>query len=55
MFYGTNVLSPEDVGRRTVERMVYELISDNVGMCRYEAIEDILTPAQQRAESQDGP
>lgn len=35
VFYGNNVLPPEEVGRRNVERMVYELISDNVGMCRF--------------------
>jgi glyceraldehyde-3-phosphate dehydrogenase (ferredoxin) len=35
VFYGANILPPEEVGRRNVERMVYELISDNVGMCRF--------------------
>ncbi|MBL8487788.1 MAG: hypothetical protein JNK22_11915 [Rhodocyclaceae bacterium] len=35
VFYGANILAPEEVGRRNVERMVYELISDNVGMCRF--------------------
>jgi glyceraldehyde-3-phosphate dehydrogenase (ferredoxin) len=35
VFYGPNVLSPEELGRRNVERMVYELVSDNIGMCRF--------------------
>ncbi|RLJ65176.1 aldehyde ferredoxin oxidoreductase C-terminal domain-containing protein [Sulfurisoma sediminicola] len=35
VFYGPNVLPPEEVGRRNVERMVYELVSDNLGMCRF--------------------
>jgi glyceraldehyde-3-phosphate dehydrogenase (ferredoxin) len=35
VFYGANVLAPEELGRRNVERMVYELINDNIGMCRF--------------------
>lgn len=35
VYYGADVLSPEDVGHHNVERMVYELISDNLGMCRF--------------------
>lgn len=35
VYYGANVLSPEEVGHNNVERMVYELVSDNLGMCRF--------------------
>lgn len=35
VFYGANVLTPEELGKRNVERMVYELFNDNVGMCRF--------------------
>jgi glyceraldehyde-3-phosphate dehydrogenase (ferredoxin) len=35
VFYGANVLSPQELGSRNVERMVYELFNDNIGMCRF--------------------
>jgi len=35
VFYGANVLSPQELGGRNVERMVYELFNDNIGMCRF--------------------
>jgi len=35
VFYGANVLSPQELGAKNVERMVYELFNDNIGMCRF--------------------
>jgi len=35
VFYGANVLTPQELGGRNVERMVYELFNDNIGMCRF--------------------
>ena len=35
VFYGGGFTTPEELGRKNVERMVYELISDNCGICRF--------------------
>ncbi len=35
LYYGPEFLPPEQLGRRNVERMVYELFSDNTGICRF--------------------
>ena len=35
VYYGPEFLSPEELGRKNVERMVYELFSDNTGICRF--------------------
>ncbi|WP_131111110.1 aldehyde ferredoxin oxidoreductase N-terminal domain-containing protein [Sulfuricystis thermophila] len=35
VYYGPELLAPDELGRRNVERMVYELISDNTGLCRF--------------------
>ncbi|NWG30843.1 MAG: aldehyde ferredoxin oxidoreductase [Rhodocyclaceae bacterium] len=35
VYYGPELLTPDELGRRNVERMVYELISDNTGLCRF--------------------
>ena len=35
VYYGADFLTPDELGRRNVERMVYELISDNTGLCRF--------------------
>lgn len=35
VFYGGGFTTPDDLGRKNVERMVYELISDNCGICRF--------------------
>ncbi len=35
VFYGANVLTPQELGSRNVERMMYELFNDNIGMCRF--------------------
>ncbi len=35
VYYGSDFLMPEDLGRRCVERMVHELINDNCGQCRF--------------------
>jgi glyceraldehyde-3-phosphate dehydrogenase (ferredoxin) len=35
VFYGQDLLAPEEVGRRNVQRMIGELLSDNAGMCRF--------------------
>ncbi|MBN1274958.1 aldehyde ferredoxin oxidoreductase [Candidatus Woesearchaeota archaeon] len=42
--YGGDYAEPEDVGRKNVERMVFELYSDNGGLCRFHRkwIEQIL-------------
>jgi len=35
VYYGPEFLAPQELGRRNVERMVYELFSDNTGICRF--------------------
>ncbi len=35
VYYGPEFLAPETLGRKNVERMVYELFSDNTGICRF--------------------
>jgi len=35
VYYGVEYLPPAELGRRNVERMVYELFSDNSGICRF--------------------
>jgi len=35
VYYGDEFLAPEQLGKRNVERMVYELFSDNTGICRF--------------------
>lgn len=35
LYYGPEFLAPEALGRKNVERMVYELFSDNTGVCRF--------------------
>jgi len=35
VYYGVDFLRPRDLGRRCVERMVYELFSENSGVCRF--------------------
>lgn len=35
VFYDAKVMPPEEVGRRNVERMVFELMNDNAGICRF--------------------
>jgi len=35
VYYGAEFLAPEELGRKNVERMVYELFSDNTGICRF--------------------
>ncbi|MCX7946481.1 MAG: hypothetical protein N2557_05875 [Hydrogenophilus sp.] len=35
VFYGPDLLSPEELGRWNVARMIGELLSDNAGMCRF--------------------
>ncbi len=35
VYYGSDFLPPEDLGRRCVERMVHEMINDNCGECRF--------------------
>ncbi len=35
VYYGPEFLAPEALGRKNVERMVYELFSDNSGICRF--------------------
>ncbi len=35
VYYGPDFLAPETLGRKNVERMVYELFSDNTGICRF--------------------
>ncbi len=35
VYYGSDFLPPDDLGRRCVERMVHELINDNCGECRF--------------------
>ncbi len=35
VYYGPEFLAPEKLGRKNVERFVYELFSDNTGICRF--------------------
>ncbi len=35
VYYGPEFVGPEELGRKNVERMVYELVSDNSGICRF--------------------
>ncbi len=35
VYYGSDFLPPDDLGRKNVERMVHELINDNCGVCRF--------------------
>jgi len=35
VYYGPEFMAPEALGRKNVERMVYELFSDNTGICRF--------------------
>lgn len=35
VYYGVEFLPPYELGRKNVERMVYELFSDNTGICRF--------------------
>ena len=35
VYYGGGYITPEELGRKNVERMVYELINDNTGVCRF--------------------
>ena len=35
VYYGVDYLPPRELGRKCVERMVYELFSENSGVCRF--------------------
>lgn len=35
VYYGVEFVPPYELGRKNVERMVYELFSDNTGICRF--------------------
>ncbi len=35
VYYGSEFLMPDALGKRNVERMTYELFSDNTGICRF--------------------
>lgn len=35
VYYGGEFLPPEELGRKNVERMTYELFNDNSGICRF--------------------
>jgi glyceraldehyde-3-phosphate dehydrogenase (ferredoxin) len=35
VYYGMDFLPPRELGRKCVERMVYELFSENSGVCRF--------------------
>ena len=35
VYYGPEFLPPEELGRKNVERMTYELVNDNGGICRF--------------------
>jgi glyceraldehyde-3-phosphate dehydrogenase (ferredoxin) len=35
VYYGGGFITPQELGRKNVERMVYELVNDNTGMCRF--------------------
>ncbi len=54
-YYGVDYLPPRQLGRRSVERMVYELFSENTGVCRFhrkwvEAIVDEIIEAHYHYE-----
>jgi len=34
-FYGSDILSPKELGKKNSERMIKEFYSDNMGMCRF--------------------
>ncbi len=53
VYYGNEYLPPHELGKRCVERMVFELINDNSGVCRFhrkwsEAIVDDIISAHYR-------
>ncbi len=53
VYYGVEFLPPRELGRRCVHRMVYELFSENSGVCRFhrkwaEAIVDDIIAAHYR-------
>ncbi len=35
VYYGGGFITPAELGRKNVERMVYEMINDNTGICRF--------------------
>ena len=35
VYYGVDFLTPEKLGRKNVERMIYELFNENSGICRF--------------------
>jgi len=35
VYYGNDFLPPRELGKKDVERMVYELFNDNTGICRF--------------------
>jgi glyceraldehyde-3-phosphate dehydrogenase (ferredoxin) len=35
VYYGGGFITPDELGRKNVQRMVYELINDNCGVCRF--------------------
>ena len=35
VYYGGGYITPEELGRKNVQRMVWELVNDNTGMCRF--------------------
>jgi glyceraldehyde-3-phosphate dehydrogenase (ferredoxin) len=35
VYYGVDYVPPRELGRKCVERMVYELFSENTGVCRF--------------------
>jgi glyceraldehyde-3-phosphate dehydrogenase (ferredoxin) len=35
VYYGLDYLPPSELGKRSVERMIYELFSENSGVCRF--------------------
>ena len=35
VYYGVDFLTPENLGRKNVERMTYELFNENSGICRF--------------------
>ncbi len=60
VYYGIDYLPPRLLGRRCVERMVYELFSENTGVCRFhrkwvEAIVDEIISAHYNLEDETHP
>ncbi len=60
VYYGIDYLPPRLLGRRCVERMVYELFSENSGVCRFhrkwvEAIVDEIIAAHYHLEKEGEP